>query len=54
MMKEDKFNTTIRLQPSLIRTLKAIAKRENRSFTNMVETIIIKHFETQDSLEAKS
>lgn len=33
---------TIRLNPSVIKTIDDLAKEENRNFSNMVETILIK------------
>lgn len=45
--QEVKNITTVRLRPSLISRVNQMAVRENRSFTNMVETMIIDYFKTE-------
>ena len=42
MSKEVKQLKALRLTPSLIKKIEDMAKKENRTFTNMVEVILLK------------
>jgi len=42
---KDKIVKTMRLEKSLIEKVKAIAKSQNRNFTNMVESILMDFIE---------
>jgi len=36
---------SIRLKTNLVETIEEMAKKENRNFSNMVETMLLKYFE---------
>ena len=48
MSKQRTKAKTIRLDPNVIKTIDDLAKQENRNFSNMVETILIKVAKSPD------
>lgn len=43
-MKENRVNKSLRLKPDLIQKIEKKANDENRTFTNVIETILTNHF----------
>lgn len=46
-----KIATSLKLEDDVMGRAKAEAKKENRSFNNFIETILIAHFEKLDELK---
>jgi len=42
-MKKDSTVKTLRLRPDVVQKIESMADKENRTFSNMVETILLKY-----------
>ena len=49
-----KESTSLKLEKPILDRTKEEAKKENRSFNNFIETVLIKHFEDLDRFKTKN
>ena len=47
-MEQKKINNTFRMNPNVMKVLKILAAKENRSTTNMLETLILRASEQKE------